>query len=476
MTRCPPTRDARRPRFPAGCRRLASGCLLLAALAGLAALPALPAAAAAAPAPAAAPRLILESVELQGATRTSTATVLRLLDLVPGQPITQAELAGAVAALRARHCFDAVDYYTRPGSARGAVVLVLEVRERGIGWRLGTGQSDLDGWYVTPLELNLDNRFGHGEELGARFKFGYRQAGFDAHLRRGLGPRDHWRWGLDADMTSSERVYFLAGVEYAHQVDRSQAGVRLGRRLAAPLWLDLGLRVETTKADSTGEVWQDNDVVGVSQGDEVRYDELPAGIAAAVGRRNRGLVRLDLELDTREGSRAGSPAHGWWGRLRAQRTTDDAGDFTTWSADLRAYRPAPGGVFALRLGAGGVDAAAPFYDRLYLGGLYTVRGVPSQSLSRPEGGTWLWHTSLEYRAALVGPVERPRLAGDVFFDAGQGGGPGERPRLDDVATSLGWGLRYRLGSFWIGTDFGVPLRDSPVDEAFHGHAALGWSF
>ncbi len=119
---------------------------------------------------------------------------------------------------------------------------------------------------------------------------------------------------------------------------------------------------------------------------------------------------------------------------------------------------------------------APFYDRLYLGGLYTVRGFPSQSLTRPEGDTWLWHANLEFRAPLLGEGPYPRLTGSLFLDTGQSGSFADNSR-GTVATGVGWGMRLRIiDRIYLGLDAGRPLSDSPANEAFHGNLSLGWNF
>jgi outer membrane protein assembly factor BamA len=104
-----------------------------------------------------------------------------------------------------------------------------------------------------------------------------------------------------------------------------------------------------------------------------------------------------------------------------------------------------------------------------LGGLYTVRGFPSQSLTDPEGSTVFGAASLEFRAALVGRRDRPRLAGVLFVDAGVDD--------DEPAAAAGFGVRLRVP--WLeslGLDLGIPLTESPIEEAFHANASLGWSF
>jgi len=420
--------------------------------------------------------LTLEAVEAHGNTRTSLEVIERYLGLSAGATFDQAGLLAAVARLRDGDLFESVDYYTRPGATRGSLVLVLEVEERGPDLRFGTGNSDLDGWYLIPAALSLDNLTGRGERAAIQLMFGYRTVGMSIHYRRGTTPGDRTFWGAELRARGIERVYFVDGVEYGHPVARGGLNLQLGRRLGGAWSLSTTLLMEASEVDSTGTVWQANDVSGVEAGDEVPFDQLPAGIAAGVGERERTTWRTDLVLDTRSGARrAGSPASGLWGRLRLGYTLQDQGDFPSASCDLRTYHSLGAGVLGLHGRAAYVGEDAPFYDRLYLGGLYTVRGFPSQSLTAPAGDEWLFNGSLEYRAPLMGDAARPRVAGVLFVDVGRGGaidGPS-----GDVAVSVGWGFRVRLGWLgYLGTDIALPLTDSPVDESFHGHATLGWSF
>jgi outer membrane protein assembly factor BamA len=133
-------------------------------------------------------------------------------------------------------------------------------------------------------------------------------------------------------------------------------------------------------------------------------------------------------------------------------------------------------VLAARARGGIVGCEAAFYDRFYLGGLCTLRGMPSQSLSAPEGDTRFWSASLEFRGPLIGSPVKPRLSGLLFVDAGDGWS-GRDPTWDDVAVTAGYGLRLRLP--WIGLlglDFGAPITESPLNESFRAEASLGWSF
>ena len=106
--------------------------------------------------------LILEDVVLEGATRTSVETVYRYLRMKPGQTIDQAGLVDGVSELRQSGLFKDVSFFTRPGSSRGRLVLVLEIREHALDFRWAVGNTNLDGWYLVPAMLAYDNAFGRG--------------------------------------------------------------------------------------------------------------------------------------------------------------------------------------------------------------------------------------------------------------------------------------------------------------------------
>jgi outer membrane protein assembly factor BamA len=422
--------------------------------------------------------LTLENMEFQGNSRTSAEVIAGYLGLETGSDLDQGAILAGIERLRASGFFNSVEFYTRPGSRRGAVILVVEVKENGPGVRFGTGNSDLDGWYLIPAELSLDNIGGNGERAALQLRLGYRLIGLYAHYLRGVGPHERTFWGARAHGYSLNQVYAADGIMYAQQLTRGGLDLHVGRKLGGGWSLAAGLRSESVEVDSTGTVWRDDDLAGVSSGDDVAFGDLPAGIAAGVGKYNRIAWRTDLVLDTRSSRiRAGSPESGVWGRLRLEAVNQQVEDqeddrFGAASIDARFYQKLGAGVFAWGARGAVVGNESRFPDRHYLGGLYTVRGFPSNSLSQPGGDRGIWHSSLEYRAPLMGPANQPRVAGSLFVDAGGNGEHGET-----VAAGAGWGLRLRLGESWyLGGDVAVPLTDSPAADSFQGHFSLGWKF
>ena len=105
--------------------------------------------------------LRLETIEIEGNKRTKDWVIDGYLELQPGDKITVEVLDAARLRLLSSDYFTDVNLYTRPGSQRGNVILVVEVDERHfLSFETGFGYDDLQGWYLTLLGLRLDNPLG----------------------------------------------------------------------------------------------------------------------------------------------------------------------------------------------------------------------------------------------------------------------------------------------------------------------------
>lgn len=434
----------------------------------------------AAPDSAAAPAvrtLVLEDIELVGATRTSEATLLLYLPLRPGQALDQAALVAAVDELQASGLFAEVTYYTRPGSARGRLILVLEVREHGLDFRWAAGNTDLDGWYLVPVMLALDNVSGHGERFDLQWRLGFRHSGILLNYLRPRAGDGRSYWGLRLGAVSTDRPWFADGVEYRHEVGTGGLGAVWGRHWRERWLYEIGLKVEGVTTADYSRAYTENAAGTIGHGDEIPPADLPPEIRDGLGDDARAMLQLDLQHDTRSQElRAGTPVSGLWGRFKTLGVAQGPRSHLGLQADFRGYRDGPGGVLAVRLRGQLITGHAAFYDRLYLGGMHTVRGFPTYSLSAPGGDTWLWTGSLEHRSRILGDARGTKLAGVLFADAGAAGGFNS-DAFTGLSAGAGYGLRLRVWWLgWVGMDVGFPLTKRPVDQRFQGTASIGWSF
>ena len=419
--------------------------------------------------------LVLERVEVEGNSRTSADLVRERSGLQPGPLLDPTLLAQALETLRHAGLFRDVDLFTRPGSEPGRVVAVIRVQENRPRLQLGAGYEDLSGWYVIPLRLDLDNLTGHGEALRLDTRLGYRVAGLVLHLRSSPESASRRYWEARLRGEGQDRVYFLNDTEVIQRVSKGGFDIGAGGPLPQRLSWGVLLTSEEVEPESTASVYRDRQVLGRRRGDPVAFADLPAGIQNDLGKRRQTRVALSFGGDGRRGP--GLLVRGLRGRLRTEAVFSTGEPFYLGSADVRAYVPLrPGLLLAARVRAAAVSAAAPFYERLYLGGVYTLRGYPSQSLSPPAGNLRRWASSLELRSSWVGPPGDPRVTGILFADLGWAGDTGLGNR-EGLKAGVGYGLRLRVP--WIerlGLDVGVPLSESPFAESFHVNLSLGWTY
>ena len=422
--------------------------------------------------------LIVESIEIEGNTRTSDRTIHLYMSIDEGDRVTADSILVAMEELKGSGIFRDVEFTVRKGSERGCVVLHIRVEELGAEFRFGLGHRNLEGWYLIPGEVRFDNRMGRGEKTRAHVMLGYRTAGvvfLYEEPRFGDG-RSHW--GCRMSALGHNRVYFASGNEYSHAINRNSFELHMGREVTPGFSWEIGGAVEGVFTESTATARTDNPVDGIEIGDELAFEQLPPTVAGDLGDEARGVFRFDLTWNSRAEERiVDTPVSGFWGRARVEEYLRDGGSFPVVTADLRGYRSVGAVAMAARLRSGACGWAAPFYDRFYTGGLYTVRGFPSQSLSVPEGETRFWSASIEMRGALVGNRRNPRLAGLLFVDAADGWIDDAVVGFDDISVGAGYGLRLRVPWVgWIGLDVGIPLTKSPVEEAFNVNGSIGWTF
>jgi outer membrane protein insertion porin family len=101
----------------------------------------------------------------------------------------------------------------------------------------------------------------------------------------------------------------------------------------------------------------------------------------------------------------------------------------------------------------------PFYERYYLGGLYSLRGFKYRGISpretgfnEPIGGDTYWFGSAEYSIPII---ERLRLA--VFYDIGDVESKAYNYNLDNFSDNWGVGIRLNLPIGPLRLDYGIPI-------------------
>ena len=107
----------------------------------------------------------------------------------------------------------------------------------------------------------------------------------------------------------------------------------------------------------------------------------------------------------------------------------------------------------------------PFYDRYYLGGLYSLRGFKYRNISprqpgynEPIGGDTYWFGTAEYSIPIFEQEHGVGVRFAVFYDIGSVGASPCNFSPGEFSDNWGLGLRLNLPIGPLRLDYGIPIR------------------
>ncbi len=379
-----------------------------------------------------------------------------------GATITPEIFSRDYDALVATHFFKRVEFSSKPGSAPGKVVMVIEVQERRWPWlEVAGGFSELEGWYLIPIGVRFDNIFGGGGLGGGRFIFADRTAGFYWHYREQEVFGSNLDFQLKLGTFTQNFIHYLNGEELIQDVKNDNLTLALSGHRGWTRFVSAGLIFNT---------WQPAAEARFTDNDSTITSLPPALVTAPSQRSNSAFLRL--QFDTRD--HASFPRRGAWGAVQVEGTPPGSDNqFNRMLFDARWYTALGKNVLALHAKAGRISESAPFYERFYLGGAYSVRGYAERSLTPLGWGTEMALGQAEVRFPISGSRQNPTLSAALFLDAGHINDFKNSESGRELFISAGYGFRLRLPVIGLlRCDFAYPL---DRDE-FRFHIALGHTF
>ncbi len=241
----------------------------------------------------------------------------------------------------------------------------------------------------------------------------------------------------------------LAGVGFRHDFfdyyEAEGLSVYAVQTLPASLQITAGVRAEEHRSLSVQTDWSVFGSGDFRSNPAIDDGRMQALFASLTG----GDVRDRDDLPTGSTVRlAATVADGMGGDFSFSRYEADGRVFLPLTSDSR---------LGLRVRGGYATSGAPLQSQFTIGGIGSVRSYAQNEFR----GTRLLLGNAEY--IIDGATILDGVLDDLFLvglaDAGWVGGPGERPRFDDVLPSAGFGIglderRVRLDVSW-------PLRDGP---------------
>ena len=428
--------------------------------------------------------VVINEVRIEGNDYTKDKVIRREIDLGPGDRMLEDRAERSQRRLQNLDYFSRVRYYLKDaGRGRdqtGAEYrdLVYEVEEKGTGsFMVGVGASSVDSVYVS-AEVSQSNF-----DLFAPEKL-FRGGGQKARLYAQCGPRiqsyeaaitEPWLFDRMLELT----VEGYRRLRWYDEYDIVRTGGAL--TLAYPVKVWNPARLWNPDADGfvkfgrfgirwTGEFIAFDDVEHGEweyKGREVSFDEEDRLYGDAF----ESVIRVFWSRDTRDSYRLATS--GTRSQLFFDITAGGDNQYYRLGFSHRNYFPVwrrYNHVLMVALRGETIEGLSddvPIYNRLFLGGPKSVRGIEYRNVSpfarheresgsyryTPWGGQTLLCMNVEYTVPVVKML---RLA--AFTDLGSvGADEFDFDFSDTFAWTAGFGVRFDIPSFPIRLDFGFPI-------------------
>jgi len=451
----------------------------------------------------------IEKIEIHGNTKTKDKVIRRELAVAPGEVFDMTRVKLSKRRLEGLEYFSRVDARPEDTEIPNRKNLMVGVEEQRTGKvQFGAGFSTIDSLvaYTEVTQGNFDlfhppTFTGGGQKFRAQVQVGTKRQDY---VLEWVEP-----WFMDRYLQLGTKLYHQK-LDYQSPGDlytESRSGVRisLSEALSRPLILDdiFG------PGQLTGSIFYNLENVGIFLTDGVHGPiyvnpsndpsappvmvpaNAPDDILNEAGYSLLTSVGTGIAYDTRNDVRL--PNGGQRTEVRVQWTTSYLGgnrDYYRIDMQSAWYFPGLFKGHVIEVGArGGVIQAlagdtVPFYERYYLGGMYSLRGTRYREVSprqpgfdEPIGGDTYWFGTIEYSLPLIATESGAGLRFAAFYDIGNV--LADPYDFDFSPYTDNWGLGLRLNIPQLGPlrlDFGVPIHyDQYSNDKVKFNFGVGWS-
>jgi outer membrane protein insertion porin family len=360
-------------------------------------------------------------ISIMGNTKTRDKVIRRELNVIEGDLYNRSNLSTSYMKLNRLNYFEEINFQTEKGSREDLMDINVQVKEQPTGmFSIGAGYSAEDK-AVIMTQVAQRNLFGRGQTLSLNAYVGARKTNYEISFTE--------PWLFDIPLWSKFDVWNMAKEYDSYDLDSQGFEVTFGY----PLWERIiGYAGYKLTADNVKNV----------------LDTAATYIQEQEGNITSSGVTLTLSRDT--SNDAIFPSQGSKNKVSVEHTgTIFQGDtsFTKYLASSTWFFPLPlDSAFGLRgrigYAHGNEGKEIPIYERFYLGGINSLRGLREVGPKDPEtddviGG----ETMLNFNAEIVFPIIKDAgLRGVVFFDTGNAWESGYY--VDDMRQTAGFGIRW----------------------------------
>jgi outer membrane protein insertion porin family len=336
-------------------------------------------------------------IEISGNTKTRDKVIRREVRLDEGDIFNSTLIKRSYERINNLNFFESVEVNPKPKPEEKLADLDIKVKERPTGFfSIGGGYSSVEQ-FIAMIELTQGNLFGRGQFAKIRAELGGRTTLYDISFKD--------PWFMDKPLTFSTSIYKLTREYIEYDKDATGFNISLGKRLSEYWSTDILYNFEDAKISNVSE--DASSIIKDQEGSSTT-----SSITPSIVRDSR-----DNYLDPRRGSRNSlyTTFAGLGGTNKFIKGEIDS----AWYFPIGSSSVMVRGRFGY---ATGIGEELPLYERFYVGGIYTVRGLgygeagPRDiETDDPIGGTTELIFNLEYIFPLLSEI---KLKGVVFADAG----------------------------------------------------------
>ncbi|MEW6001064.1 MAG: outer membrane protein assembly factor BamA [Nitrospirota bacterium] len=393
-------------------------------------------------------------IEISGNTRTRDKVIRREIRLDEGDVFNSALLKRSYERINNLNFFETVEIIPKPRPEEKLLDVEVKVKERPTGFvSIGGGYSSVDK-FIAMVNLTQGNLFGKGQYLKIGAEVGGRSTYYDITFRD--------PWFMDKPISFSTSIYRTTREYIEYDKKATGFGFSFGKRFSEYWSADLTYNFENATIFNIVE--DASAVIKDQEGTRVT-----SSITPAIVRDSR-----DNYLDPTKGSRnslyvtyAGIGGTNYF----VKGEVDSAWYFPVKSTTFM-FR----GRFGYASGIFGKDL--PLYERFYVGGIYTIRGLGFGEAGPRDkktgdviGGTEELILNAEYIFPILSEI---RLKGVVFFDAGNS--YESFKNFGSLRYTTGIGVRWISPFGPIRIEWGYNLKRKPGEDASKAEFAFGTFF
>ncbi|MBU2262109.1 MAG: outer membrane protein assembly factor BamA [Proteobacteria bacterium] len=360
-------------------------------------------------------------INITGNTKTRDKVIRRQLSVVEGSLYNRTKLKDSYMALNRLRYFEEIDFQAEKGPDETLTDVNIRVKEKPTGiFSIGAGYSALDH-AVFSAQVSQQNLFGRGQILSLKASLGSRTTLYDLSF---IEP-----WLFDMPLWSKFDLWNLYREYDSYNLDSKGLNATFGYPLWPYVTGYVGYRLSL---DNVKDI----------QDTASYYVKKQAGETTSSG------VTVSLTRDSTDdaifpstGSRNSASVEYTGGPLLGDVSYTRFGASSSW------FFPLPlDGVFGVRgrMGAikGNEGKEVPVYERYYLGGINSIRGLREVGPKDPLTGDVIGgETMMSFNAEYTFPlIKNAGMRGLFFFDTGNSWNKGYH--LGDMRRTAGAGIRW----------------------------------